>query len=148
MQTCEQFDVTDYERQMELSRIFHDLGVFLHFQDYSILDDFIILQNVWATDAVFAVFDNQKVKENKGKFTDADLSEIWKGKGYQQSVYKKLLGLMMQFELCYQVDQAKPCVYIVPEMLPDSASQDYNWHSNNDLPLQYRYDFMPKGILT
>ncbi len=145
---CSQFEVVEEERQLELSRIFHDLGVFLHFQDYGILDDFIVLQNTWATDAVFAVLDNEAVKAANGRFTDHDLEDIWKAKGYSKEVHKKLLRLMMQFELCYQVDKGKPCAYIVPEMLPDSAPLDCLWQPNDDLTLQYRYDFMPRGLLT
>ena len=146
---CSRFEVVEHEKQMELSRIFHDLGVFLHFQDYGMLDDFIVLQNTWATDAVFTVLDDETVKTSKGRFTDNDLAGIWQTKGYPAAVHKKLLGLMMQFELCYQVDRSKKCSsYIVPEMLPDSAPEEYIWQPDNDLPLQYRYDFMPKGLLT
>ncbi len=145
---CSRFEVIEYEKQLELSRIFHDLGVFLHFQDYGILDDFIVLQNTWATDAVFAVLDNATVQLNKGRFADIDLEEIWGSQKYKKEVHKKLLGLMIQFEMCYQVDKAKPYVYIVPEMLPESGPSDYRWQAHNDLPLQYRYDFMPKGLLT
>jgi GTPase SAR1 family protein len=146
---CIRYDVNEYERQLELSSIFHDLGVFLHFQDYGILDDFIVLQNTWATDAVFAVLDNQTVKQNNGHFTDNDLAGIWEPKGYNKFVHKKLLGLMMQFELCYQIDKSpKQSSYIVPEMLPDTPPEGYSWQPVNDLPLQYRYDFMPKGLLT
>ncbi|WP_315824314.1 COR domain-containing protein [Paraflavitalea speifideaquila] len=144
---CDQFEVVEEERQLELSRIFHDLGVFLHFQDFPALGDFIVLQNTWATDAVFAVLDNETVKSNNGRFTHHDLAGIWKAKGYGLDVHYKLLGLMMQFELCYQVNNVNPCAYIVPEMLPDSAPAVYSWQPKDDLPLQYRYDFMPRGCL-
>ena len=145
---CSRHEVTETERQLELSRIFHDLGVFLHFQDYGILEDFIVLQNTWATDAVFAVLDNATVRANNGRFTDHDLPAIWESKGYGKEVQRKLLGLMIQFELCYQVDKTKPFTYIVPEMLPDIAPGSYVWQPHHDLPLQYRYDFMPRGLLT
>ncbi|MCO5947495.1 COR domain-containing protein [Mucilaginibacter flavidus] len=145
---CKKNDVSDYDRQMELSRIFHDLGVFLHFQDYGMLEDFIILQNTWATDAVFAILDNSEVRKNKGRFNDGDLTGIWKHKDYEPSVHKKLLALMKQFELCYQIDKADTNTYIVPEMLSDSSPEGYKWVISNDLPIQYWYDFMPKGVLT
>ena len=144
---CSQFDVDDYEKQMELSSIFHDLGIFLHFQNYSSLEDFIILQNAWATDAVFFVLDNPKVISANGKFTDDDLSSIWHSH-YETKVHKKLLSLMMQFELCYKIENVRSNIYIVPEMLSDRAPKGYSWHANKDIPLEYRYDFMPKGILT
>lgn len=148
IQICNNFGVTEFDKQMELSRIFHDLGIFLHFQDYPALEDFIILQNVWATDAVFAVLDDKIVQANKGVFSEDDLPSIWEPKGYSKDVHKKLLSLMMQFELCYEVQNRKKKVYIVPEMLPESSSAEYKWEANNDLPLHYKYDFMPKGLLT
>ena len=125
-----------------------DFSVFLHFQDYVALEDFIILQNTWATDAVFAVLDNFKVLGNKGKFSEEDLNQIWREKQYDPLVHKKLLSLMMQFELCYQIDYSLPKTYIIPEMLSNTPPASYAWNSANDLLLYYRYDFMPKGILS
>jgi Leucine-rich repeat (LRR) protein len=148
IEICVKYDVVAYEAQMSLSKIFHDLGIFLHFQDYATLEDFIILKNTWATDAVFSVLDNVPIQKRNGKFTDADLKLIWKGKSYEASVHKKLLALMMQFELCYQLDGIKPNTYIMPEMLPDQAPKGYLWTQNDDLLVEYWYDFMPKGILT
>ncbi len=145
---CEAHDVIDYELQRQLSGIFHDLGVFLHFQEHPALEEFIILQNVWATDAVFAVLDNPDVIANHGKFTDADLASIWQKKQYESSVHRKLLELMKQFELCYQVENSSPREYIIPEMLAKESPKNYAWQPQDDLPLQYHYDFMPKGILT
>jgi internalin A len=148
IELCKKNDVIEFDRQMELSQIFHDLGIFLHFQDYVALEEFIILQNTWATDAVFAVFDSKKVQVNKGRFSDVDLAEIWQDKQYEPSVHRKLLELMMQFELCYLVDKSNPNIYIIPEMLTDSQMDGTSWNASYDLPLQYQYDFMPRGILT
>jgi len=148
IEICLENDVIDFKRQMELSGIFHDLGLLLHFQNYPNLEDFIILQNTWATDAVFVVLDNPIIKENYGKFTENDLVEVWGDKSYNPKVHSKLLSLMMQFEVCYQLDKIKPQTYIIPEMLPSSSPKGYVWTPRNDLPLYYKYDFMPKGIAT
>lgn len=148
LQVCATFDVVDFDKQMELSQLFHDLGVFLHFQHLTALDDFIVLQNVWATDAVFAVLDNTMIIENKGRFSERDLQMIWEPKGYKKEIHQKILSLMMQFELCYEIEGGIHNIYIVPEMLPDEPPSGYIWEENNDLPLHYRYDFMPHGILT
>jgi len=145
---CEENQCNSFEEQMKLSSIFHDLGVFLHFQEHSNLEDFIILQNVWATDAVFAVLDNVNIKTRGGRFYESEISTIWKNKNYEQITHKKLLSLMMQFELCYLADEAYPQLYIIPEMLNESPPVGYKWVALNDLPLIYDYDFLPKGILT
>jgi hypothetical protein len=44
----------DRTKALHLSRYLHDLGVFLHFQDDPLLARTVILQNAWATDAVFS----------------------------------------------------------------------------------------------
>lgn len=147
IQLCEQYEVREFDRQMELSGILHDLGVFLHFRNYSQLEDFIILQNAWATDAVFAVLDNKMLASRQGRFTDADLPEIWASKGYQKDVHKKLLSLMMQFELCYELGKGRESSYIVPEMFPGNPPAGYSWQESGDLMLFYTYDYMPKGLL-
>lgn len=144
---CNRLGVKDFENQMDLSRIFHDLGVFLHFQDYPALEEFIILQNTWATDAVFAVLDTVEVMKSNGKFTESQLSTIWQSKNYDSSTHKKLLALMMQFEICYQIFKNKDSLYIVPEMLDQSVPPNYVWENKNDMRLQYQYEFMPKGLL-
>lgn len=145
---CENNDVVEYDQKNDLSCIFHDLGVFLHFQHHKVLKEFIILQNVWATDAVFAVLDSPVVIANQGRFTDDELTFIWRREKYDPDVRENLLELMKQFELCYQVEKSIPCAYIIPEMLAKESPAGYEWLPQNDLPLQYRYDFMPKGILT
>jgi internalin A len=148
MELCQRSGVNGYDVQMELSGIFHDLGVFLHFQDHPGLDEFIILQNVWATDAVFAVLDHPGVRENSGTFTEGDLLGIWEEKGYMKEVHRKLLALMMRFEMCYHFGKGKEARFIVPEMLPRDPPKNYSWKQDNDLVLFYKYDFMPKGLLT
>lgn len=148
LEICEQSEVINFNKQMELSKIFHDLGIFLHFQNYAALEDFIILQNTWATDAVFAVLDNTYVQNNNGIFTEADLSKIWTDKKYKKEIHRKLLALMMQFELCYKVQKGPTSSFIIPQMLPQSPPLEYTWPGNQNLPLVYKYDFMPRGIIT
>jgi internalin A len=92
--------------------------------------------------------DSNVTKASKGRFTLADLSQIWTKKYYSKEIHRKLLSLMMQFELCYSLDNGRNPTYIVPEMLPNSLPEGYEWHENTDLPLKYKYDFMPRGLLT
>ena len=43
----------DRSKALHLSQYLHDLGVFLHFQDDPLLARTVILQNQWATEAVY-----------------------------------------------------------------------------------------------
>ncbi len=128
-----------------LSGYFHDLGVFLHFQDDDLLNKTIILNTAWGTDAVYKVLDNETVRKNLGKFDKNDLKNIWNEEKYI-TMRSELLKLMMNFKLCYEIP-SQPGNYIAPQLL--SAEQpEYNWNDENNLLLRYEYEFMPKGILT
>ena len=59
----------DRTKALHLSQYLHDLGVFLHFQDDALLTRIVILQNNWATEAVFKMLDDETVKGKLGRFT-------------------------------------------------------------------------------
>ncbi len=142
---CRKNDVTSTDRALSLSQYLHDIGVFLHFQHDGILKNIVILNNEWATDAVYRVLDNELVKkENKGSFTLQDLKEIWSDPIYKGMEYE-LLQLMIKFELCYLIEETG--AYIAPQLLP-SNQPSYDWPEDNNLMLRYNYEFMPKGIIT
>ncbi len=134
--------------RLVLSQYLHDLGVILHFQENptSPLYKTVILKLQWATDAAYKiVLDNKKIRDNRGKFTIADLQEIWQADEYQ-NMQAELLELMQEFNLCYPLPYAKD-TYIAPQLL-DINQPDYAWNSNDNLLLRYEYEFMPKGILS
>ncbi|MGK7942176.1 MAG: COR domain-containing protein, partial [Crocosphaera sp.] len=142
---CQEKGFKELEDMLVLSGYFHDLGVFLHFQDDDLLKKTIILNTVWGTDAVYKVLDNETVRDNLGKFDKNDLKNIWNEEKYI-TMRSELLKLMMNFKLCYEIP-SQPGNYIAPQLL--SAEQpEYNWNEENNLLLRYEYEFMPKGILT
>jgi hypothetical protein len=93
---------------------------------------------------VYKVLRSEKVKQNLGRFTDGDLEDIWQDDEYF-SMRGELLDLMMKFKLCYQLPNEKN-TYIAPQLL-DYNEPEYEWNSDDNIILRYRYDFMPKGIL-
>ncbi|MEH2259491.1 COR domain-containing protein [Nostoc sp.] len=142
---CEQHGFTKQEDKLQLSDYLHDLGVCLHFQDDDFLRKTVILKPTWGTDAVYKVLDNPQVIQNLGKFDRNDLKNIWHENKYA-NMRPELLRLMMKFKLCYEIP-SRPGTYIAPQLL--SVNQpDFNWDESNNLILRYKYDFMPKGILT
>ena len=144
-QLCQTNDLTDRQDMLRLSRYLHDLGVCLHFQDDSTLKHYVILKPEWGTTAVYKVLDNKTVKQNLGRFTKDKLADIWNDSEYGE-MRDELLQLMMRFKLCYQIPH-RPGNYIAPQLL-NTEQPEYNWDNNNNLILRYKYDFMPKGILT
>jgi GTPase SAR1 family protein len=133
--------------RLVLSQYLHDLGVILHFQTdkTSPLYKTVILKPQWGTDAVYKVLDNETVKQNKGRFTDNDLSSIWQDTKYN-SMQGELLALMLEFKLCYRLPNAQN-IYIAPQLL-DFNKPEYSWNDQENLLLNYEYDFMPRGIST
>ncbi|MDZ8104769.1 MAG: COR domain-containing protein [Nostoc sp. DedQUE12a] len=142
---CQEYGFTKQEDKLQLSGYLHDLGVCLNFQDDDFLRKTVILKPTWGTDAVYKVLDNPQVIQNKGQFNSSDLVNIWSEDKYV-NMRAELLRLMMKFKLCYEIPN-RPSNYVAPQLL--SANQpDFSWDESNNLILQYKYDFMPKGILT
>ncbi|MBE9063084.1 leucine-rich repeat domain-containing protein [cf. Phormidesmis sp. LEGE 11477] len=146
---CVQHGCTDKSRMLFVSSYLHDLGVCLHFQDDKLLKRTVILKPEWATTAVYKVSDSDTIRQNKGRFTEADTAETWFDSEYSD-LRDELLQLMMRFKLAYEIPNQGPNApghYIAPQLLPISKPQ-YDWNSADNLILRYTYDFMPKGILT
>ncbi len=144
------FDKSDKQAMLSLSKYLHDLGIILHFQTNadkkkSILLNCVILRPKWATNAVYKVTDNQQVIANCGYFTDENLSEIWIDRQYQ-CLHEELLQLMENFKICYPIPGQRGH-YIAPQRLPLEAPK-YDWDDTDNLIVRYKYEFMPKGIIT
>jgi hypothetical protein len=146
VEICKENGFKQQKDALQLSEYLHDIGVILHFQDdiTSPLYKTVIIRPTWATESVYKVLRSEKVKQNLGRFTDGDLKDIWQDDEYF-SMRGELLDLMMKFKLCYQLPNEKN-TYIAPQLL-DYNEPEYEWNSDDNIILRYRYDFMPKGIL-
>ncbi|MBE9113634.1 GTPase [Nodosilinea sp. LEGE 07298] len=142
---CEQNQFKNREQMLSLSRYLHDLGVCLHFDEDDLLRKTLILKPEWGTTAVYKALDNKEVKDNLGRFSRAQLDDIWSDSEYRD-MRGELLQLMVNFKLCYPIPGSDN-EYIAPQLL-DIEQPNYDWDDNNNLLLRYHYDFMPKGILT
>ncbi|MFK8005820.1 MAG: COR domain-containing protein, partial [Saprospiraceae bacterium] len=143
---CSKHQISEEERALFLSSFLHDLGAFLHFKEDLILRNLFVLNNTWATDAVYKVLDDEKVKSNFGKFTFAELGDIWSDPRYR---YKQpqLLALMEKFQLCFRLKDTVVPTYLAPQLL-QVETPDFDWDYSKNLTLRFEYDFMPKGILS
>lgn len=145
LEICQRNGFTRPEDKLQLSGYLHDLGVCLHFQDDPILKRTVILKPEWGTAAVYKALDNPGVIRNLGRFTRTDLARIWSEPQYA-GMHDELLQLMMRFRLCYPLPNQGDA-YIAPQLLTENQP-DYRWDEEGNLLLRYRYEFMPKGILT
>jgi small GTP-binding protein len=149
LQLCRDNGFTRRADALQLSRYLHDIGVILHFQDDPLLKKTVILRPEWGTDAAYGVLDNQRVKDNSGRFSRADLEAIWQREDYDY-LHDELLALMMKFQLCYEIPGRKGW-YIAPQLLGEQPPQDglSAESATGSLHLRYKYEaFMPKGVLS
>ncbi|MEI6846780.1 MAG: COR domain-containing protein [Chlorobiaceae bacterium] len=142
---CQEQGITKKEDALFLSNYFHDIGVFLHFQEDSLLGGTVFLNPNWATRAVYKLLDHYLLDDQQGRFSRNDAATIWHEDEYDE-LRDELLRLMQKFFLTYEIDQTGS--YIVPEKLP-SVQPDYPKDSEHRLQLQYAYNlFMPRGIIS
>jgi len=142
---CKNNGIAKQEDARVLSQYFHDIGVFLHFQDDDLLERTLFLKPNWATHAVYKVLDHPLLNQKNGRFGKEDAETFWPEEEYS-FVRKELLRLMKKFFLSYEIDYSGK--YIVPERLP-SVQPVYDWDKKDNLRVQYKYDyFMPRGILS
>lgn len=144
LNVCEDNGFRDLEGKLRLSDYLHDLGVCLHFQNDPLLKHLVILKPKWGTDAVYKVLDNKDVIRSLGEFTKSDLKKIWCDQQYA-NMQDELLQLMINFKLCYKIDGGQ--TYIAPQLLSENQPH-YEWNERDNLILRYKYEFMPKGLLT
>lgn len=129
-----------------LSGYFHDLGVLLHFQDDLELKDTVILNHEWLTNAVYKILDDQIVINQRGRFSIDDVKRIWSNDEFKFKI-RELISLMKnkKFDLCFELPHGE---YLAPRLLPVDEIE-YNWeNSPNNSKFEFKYQFMPKGILT
>jgi internalin A len=140
--------VRDEAKALRLSRYLHDLGVFLHFQDDPLLGRTVILRNEWATNAAFRILDDEEIRKRMGRFNRDDCARLWKDSEYAQ-MHPELLALMQNFELCYELRDSGQTSWLAPQLLPPAKPEGLgNWAGPKDLILRYKYEFLPKGIIS
>jgi Leucine-rich repeat (LRR) protein len=147
---CDEYGITEKQDKLDLSQLFHDLGVFLHFQDHnsiSALNKIIILKNEWSTKAVYRILKSESIKSNNGKFRLKDIQDICNSDEKLLKDYdNEILELMMKFKLCYKVTNTD--YFIIPQLLEPSKINEEKFDFSKTTQLKVTYDFMPKGVIT
>lgn len=106
------------------------------------------MQNQWATEAVFKILDDETVKDKLGHFTKSDCQRLWQDSEYAD-MHLELITLMQKFELCYQLPDQPGNHWLAPQLLsPSKPAILSGWAEPGDLVLRYRYEFLPKGMIS
>jgi internalin A len=132
----------------------HHNGVI--FYRTGLFGDQIVLDQNWALEAVYAIFDRKKILpllRGYGRFSRADLEAlIWSG--YTPKEQKVFLGMMESCDICFHVRKISDdeWEYIVPELLPEwaIAQEQLLGRLREEPPISEcsaRYAFLHDGIL-
>ncbi|MCI4670421.1 MAG: leucine-rich repeat domain-containing protein, partial [Bacteroidia bacterium] len=135
-----------------LIRYLHNTGV-LFFQE-SLFNRLIILDQKWALDGIYVLFQRNWIYEGLkiagGKVNLGILRGYWPN--HSEKDRKLLLSMMVSCEICFQIEEGKNPVYLIPEYLPDEPDKDILefWERDADaeINLQYVYPFFHKAFMT
>ncbi|MCP4156608.1 MAG: hypothetical protein GY757_53330 [bacterium] len=145
---CKSFGL-DEQRARFLSSYLHDLGIILHYRNDPQLEHIVILNPVWATEAIYSLIDSPDIRGNQGGLFMFDhLKTIWDPITYPHEKHDELIRLMEKFELCFNVAGSR--IYIIPEQLPaQRAGINFEgYRAWNNLLFEFHYNFMPDGIIS
>ena len=143
LEICKEHELNEAKAK-HLARYFHDLGVFLNFDTPPILQNIVFLKPDWATGAVYKLLDTRTIIDALGFFRHEQLRDIWEK--YPSDMHVYLLELMKKFELVFELPNNGG--YIVPELLAPGLPENVSWYERENLRFEYRYAFMPAGIIT
>jgi hypothetical protein len=94
------------------------------------------------------ILDDEDVKTLLGRFTRSDCERLWSDAQYNDK-HLELLALMQRFELCYELRDSDPATWLTPQLLPPAKPTALeSWGQPQDSVLRYRYQFLPKGVLS
>jgi GTPase SAR1 family protein len=148
IELCQKNKLVQENKAIGIAQTLHVLGSLLYFHENPFLEDFIILDKHWATEAVYLVLQDEAVAKNHGKFTSKDLERLWRGK-YKPDTYAPLSELMLNFKIAYRTREHN--TYIAPQLLKENPPENYAevMQASASFRFEYRYTkFMPKGLLS
>lgn len=118
----------------------------------------IILNQQWAIDAIYALFDREQhyyeLKAKKGEFSGEDLARIWSA--HPPNVQELFVSFMRSCEMCFEVTPGasqnlpfKERRFVAPQLLPeknDPLREDF-WEGREALYMRYEHKHFHYGII-
>ncbi|MDZ8263669.1 leucine-rich repeat domain-containing protein [Nostoc sp. ChiQUE01b] len=144
---CHQKEIPEEQNQEQLIDLLHRLGLVLNFRDHPILKDTNVLKPNWVTEGIYALLSDENLKtQTKGIFTPADLTHILNSERYPTARHRYLIGLMKEFELCFELE-CQPPQFLIAGLLPKDQPDETELHGET-LEFQYHYKVLPESIIS
>ena len=145
---CEERGEKDLEKQKQLSRFLHVLGIALNYAEDARLRHTHVLNPRWVTNGIYKILNAATVRKNHGDLRLADAGKILPRKDYPEDMQKYLCELMRRFELWFSFpDDAEH--YLIPQLLPKQTPEKADdFDRSATLEFEYNYPvMMPEGLL-
>jgi small GTP-binding protein len=135
-----------------LEQWLHELGDILYFKEDDELNDTVILNPVWVTEAISDVLESKEVFENDGILTRKNRDELWVD--VDEGVKEHFLRLMERFDLSYRTLENRE-ISLVVECLPlDPPDYQKRWgairktEGFKEISMKFSLNSVPAGIPT
>jgi internalin A len=144
---CTESSPKHFEKPVDIedcARFFHSIGIILWYYNFEELRNTIILKPEWALNAVYKLIDDYEIQERHGIILAKDFDRLWDSACYQDKhlVLKKMLEV---FRIAFRKKHKEE--YIIPARLL-SIPDEERWKDFEPyLRLEYRYEFMPRGLV-
>lgn len=148
-QLCLNNKILDSSSQNTLVEYLNDLGIILHFKDFSLADTHV-LDPEWVTYAVYKIINSKLLSDNNGiiKLQEIrkilNISEENNRFQYPSSQLHYIIELMMKFELCYKISNTE---ILIPDLLAVQEPPLNIFSEKEKVEIVISYDFLPKSIL-
>jgi len=145
---CSKNNIDDSSSQNTLVEYLNDLGIILHFKDFS-LSDTHVLDPEWVTYAVYKIINSRLLAENQGILKLTEIRSILKTKEidgkfkYPSSQLNYIIELMIKFELCFKISESE---ILIPDLLA-VQEPEFNFAGSEKLEVIISYSFLPKSIM-
>ncbi len=152
---CEENDVKNSEKRTLLD-YFHNTG--LVFFKENLFKNQIIIDQKWAIEAVYALFNRNKIftkllNRGNGIFTGEDLQDSW-DKTYTIPEQKLILSFMTSCEICVELNRNYNKLltereFLAPQLLPDTEipNQQEFLPSKTGLFIQFQHTLLHSAII-
>lgn len=113
------------ESAVVLAQWLHELGDILYFREDEELNDVVILDPLWVSEAISDVLESEEVIEKEGILTRQHVDQIWYD--INHSIRGHLLRLMEKFDLSYQTLENQEISLVVERLPLDPPDYHREW---------------------